>query len=215
MITIEGTDVSVSESAVRDWVDDNVVSAFRHVGVSRRITIATGEVITLSGGTYGNRVDAAGEATRLTADLMAKEAVEREPVYAYQEWGTENGGVGYTFIEVDLDAQTVYLMDNGRCVYTTPIVSGDPASGNATATGVFYVASRTTNPEEKHYNIPVEYWMSLGDNAGIVLHDAGWRDVFGGTIYRGDGSKGNIELTRDAAAYLYDRTSVGIPVVIH
>lgn len=217
MIEINGTEVSVDYRKVKFWVQNHEQAGFCNVGISRNLTTAANDIITLGGGTYGNQIDVEAEAEQLAADLQAHENKIREPVYIYEEWGSrsENAGIGYDFIDIDLKAQTLYLVKDGRLVYTTPIVSGDPTTGRETPTGIYYNSKRITNPQKKHYNVDVLYWMQIDNSGDLVIHDAGWRELFGGTLYNGDGSKGNIEVSRDAAKYLYENTEVGIPVIVH
>lgn len=217
MVSVTDSGVEIDASAVKAWVNENEVSAFNHVGVSRNVTTAQGNVISLSGGTYGNRVDATKEAEQIVADLKAHEDKTRAPIYAYEEKGgsTENDGVGYTYLDVDISAQTVYLVQNGEVVYSTPMVSGNVTSGYVTPTGIYYVSWKTTDWHMKKYNVDVAYWMPIDDSTGVGLHDASWRSSFGGTIYQGNGSHGCINLPYDAAKYLYNNTSVGIPVIVH
>ena len=217
MINTEGTEVSIDRNAVRSWVNNHEADGFSHSGISRTITTASNEKITLAGGTYGNQIDVDGETEQLIADLTNHETKTREPVYSYEEWGSksENGGIGYTFLDIDLDAQTVYLVKDGQLVYSTSMVSGDPTTGHETPTGIYYNCWRTTEPEVKRYNIDVLYWMQIDDQADFGIHDAGWRDLFGGSLYEGDGTGGGIDISRDAAAYLYENTKEGIPIIIH
>jgi lipoprotein-anchoring transpeptidase ErfK/SrfK len=46
------------------------------------------------------------------------------------------------------------------------------------------------------------------------LHDASWRDEFGGDIYEEDGSHGCVNLPTSAAATLYDLVDYGTPVIV-
>ena len=51
-----------------------------------------------------------------------------------------------------------------------------------------------------------------GNSYGI--HDASWRNKFGGTIYKSNGSHGCVNVPTDVAAKLYQRIEVGTPVYI-
>ncbi|MBQ7718263.1 MAG: L,D-transpeptidase, partial [Clostridia bacterium] len=63
------------------------------------------------------------------------------------------------------------------------------------------------------YESPVSYWMPF--NGGIGLHDATWRGAFGGSIYRGGGSHGCVNLPFGVAQQLYGVISEGDPVVVY
>ena len=50
---------------------------------------------------------------------------------------------------------------------------------------------------------------------GVGMHDALWRDEFGGEIYKKEGSHGCINLPLEAAESLYDMIEIGVPVVMY
>ena len=56
--------------------------------------------------------------------------------------------------------------------------------------------------------------MPFVDNM-VAFHDAPWRGTFGGTIYRGNGSHGCINLPSANAQALYGLVQVGDVVVVH
>lgn len=49
---------------------------------------------------------------------------------------------------------------------------------------------------------------------GIGIHDADWRDEFGGEIYKTSGSHGCINVPPEIMPELYERTEVGMPVIM-
>ena len=63
------------------------------------------------------------------------------------------------------------------------------------------------------YSSYVEYWMAFNGNIG--LHDANWRNEFGGSIYRSNGSHGCVNLPTEAAKLIYETVSYGYPVVCY
>ena len=66
----------------------------------------------------------------------------------------------------------------------------------------------------KTWNCWVNRWMRFTNNS-IGLHDASWRNEFGGEIYKTNGSHGCVNLPKEAAYQLYDMTSVGTTVIVH
>lgn len=215
MIEVSGNGIEFDYSAITAWVNENILDAFNTVGITRNVLTSSGETVELFGGTYGNQVNVEGEVTQLAADLQNETDVTREPVCSYEEWGSssENSGIGYTFIEVDIEAQMLYLVSNGQWILSTPIVTGDPTTGKDSPTGIYYIEDIATNSGMRHYNTEVLYWMEIDDSFG--LRDAGWRSIFGGSLYKGDGTDGIIEMSQDSAQSLYESISVGIPVIIH
>lgn len=211
----EDGNVSLDEDAVSSWVSENVSSLFNTVGQERTVVSPATGTFTISGGTYGSRVDAGAETEQLMEDLLSGEAVEREPCWSYSERGTDNDGIGDTYIEVDISGQMVYLIEEGEVTYSTSCVTGSIATGHDTPTGVYYVSWKTRNYTMKTYGNFVYYWMPIDDSTGVGLHDATWRSSFGGSIYMTNGSHGCINLPLDAAKYLYNNTDTGIPVIVH
>ena len=59
----------------------------------------------------------------------------------------------------------------------------------------------------------MKYWMPFNGNIG--LHDASWRDAFGGHIYYMKGSHGCINLPTQKAAEIYDQVEKGEAVVVY
>lgn len=65
----------------------------------------------------------------------------------------------------------------------------------------------------ENYATPVDYWMPFNGNIG--MHDAGWRNSFGGDIYMRSGSHGCINLPRDKAEIIYGYMEHNFPIVCY
>ncbi|MBQ9690674.1 MAG: L,D-transpeptidase, partial [Eggerthellaceae bacterium] len=116
---------------------------------------------------------------------------------------------------------------NGKLLWESGIVSGLPADGNDTPTGVYFVKGKETNvvlkgkinPKTKkpEYESPVAYWIPfIGNSYG--LHDASWQPASAfndKTAYQWRGSHGCVNLPTDKVAQLYDIIEVDDPVIIH
>ncbi|WP_026508509.1 L,D-transpeptidase [Butyrivibrio sp. MC2013] len=121
---------------------------------------------------------------------------------------------GETYVDVDIANQTVTYYENGVVKLQTPCVTGKTSAGRGTPTGVYAITNEVpgkylTGPTWKVW---VDRWMPFNGNIG--LHDANWRDAFGGDIYVRSGSHGCVNLPHDAAVALYDMVSVGTKVVV-
>lgn len=131
---------------------------------------------------------------------------------------TEMGDMSFggNYIEVDLSSQYLWVYKNGSCVVSTPIVSGCAYYGWTTPTGVYSVNDKTPGCYlyGEGYQTWVDYWIGfIGNSYGI--HDASWRDEFGGDIYLYDGSHGCVNAPTGAAASIYNNVSVGTKVVLY
>ena len=107
----------------------------------------------------------------------------------------------------------MYLYINGKCVLDSDFVSGNVSAGHNTPGGVYGVTykSRNTILRGPGYESFVYYWMPY--NGGVGMHDATWRNKFGGEIYKTSGSHGCINLPLSVAKDLYEYVEAGFPVV--
>ena len=175
--------------------------------------------VTVSGGTYGYRLDQDAEVAQLTEDIKAAKNVTREPIFSQKGWGWSNGGVGNTYVEIDIANQHVWYYENGNLIVSTDVVTGSVAGGTTTVRGAYYLVYKSANVTLKgknadgtDYESPVSYWMPFYHGYG--LHDASWRGSFGGSIYRSSGSHGCVNMPVSQAAKLYNNISSGCPVIV-
>lgn len=121
-----------------------------------------------------------------------------------------------TYVDVNIESQTMTLFTNGIPVLSSPCVTGTPKNGRSTPTGMWYIMEKTPGKRLKgsSWDVWVNRWMRFTpDSCG--LHDASWRGKFGGTIYKSNGSHGCVNLPKDVAYTLYDLVAVGTPVIVH
>lgn len=185
-------------------------------GTVRAFRTADGRMVNVKG-PYGYNLSLKGEMAQLTADILSGTEVSREPVYTTKGADRHSGNQDYgsTYIEIDLTKQQVYLWKDGVMSFITDCVSGNVARGHGTPDGIYPMTYKTTNAilRGEDYESPVSYWMPF--NRGIGLHDASWRNRFGGEIYRRSGSHGCINLPVPAAKKIYQEAYQGQPVICH
>lgn len=124
--------------------------------------------------------------------------------------------VSGTYVDVNIESQTMTLFQNGLPVLSSPCVTGTPKNGRSTPTGMWYIMEKTPGKRLKgsSWDVWVDRWMRFtSDSCG--LHDASWRRKFGGNIYQSNGSHGCVNLPKDVAYTLYDLVAVGTPVIVH
>lgn len=207
-------DETVWEDNLDQYVED---FAERHDtnGQVREFNSTNHGVVTIdsSRSTFGNVIDVDDEEDELAGELATHTITEREPKMSCRE--AADGGIGNTYVEADLTNQHVYVYIDGKMTMDSDCVSGMMTSSRMTPEGVFYInnMSRNTNLVGADYVSFVNYWMSFY-GSGYGLHDATWRGSFGGSIYRGSGSHGCINLPKSFASELYDVAYVGMPVVV-
>ncbi len=194
------------------------------MGRDRTITSTmTGEPVTISGGSYGFRIDQSEEAEQIYENIMNHDVVTREPAYASRAaiYSMTGDDIGNTYVEVDLGNQHLWYYKDGNIVMDTDFVSGTyTISDRRTPSGAYsliykqkdQVLRGTRSADGTYeYESPVKYWMPF--NGGIGFHDASWRYSFGGSIFMYSGSHGCINLPSSMAAELYENIEAGCPVL--
>ena len=215
--------VTFNEDAVREWMRE-FGSKYDTVGTSRTITTPTGKTAEVSGGTYGWIVDEAAETENLINSIKNGEVAEREPAYKQtaafhgaQDWGN-------TYIEVDIAAQHMWYIVDGSIAMESDVVTGLPADGRDTPTGVYSILYTERDSTLKgevdpatgkpSYETPVAFWMPFTWQ-GHGFHDATWQSSFGGSRYQTNGSHGCVNMPYDKAEQLFGMISAGTPVIVH
>lgn len=100
----------------------------------------------------------------------------------------------------------------GECIVDTPCVTGSVITHNETPPGLFYLSYKTRNATLMN-NSFVKYWMPF--NGDIGLHDASWRNTFGGEIYKTNGSHGCVNLPEEAAQIIYEHIDTSMPIIVY
>ena len=216
-------DESVFKEKLTAFVKE-LASQYNSIGVTRTFTGKDGQSHTVSGGTYGFRVSTDSEVSALLKMINEnKSENNRIPEHTGQLPSGENGGLGTTYLEINITKQHLWFVKDGSVVLESDFVSGkesDPS--RLTPNGTYYIYNKERNrvlrgtkqPNGKYeYESPVSYWMPF--NKGIGLHDASWRSTFGGNIYINSGSHGCINLPTGFAGSLYSQIYVNLPVVVY
>ena len=123
--------------------------------------------------------------------------------------------IGNSYVEIDLTKQHVWVYNDGEMVAESDCVSGNMSLNYGTPAGVYQITYKERNATliGQGYNSKVSYWMPFNGNIG--MHDATWRNSFGGTIYKSNGSHGCINLPLNNAKVIFENISAGIPVILY
>lgn len=216
-------DESVFKEKLTAFVKE-LASQYNSIGATRTFTGKDGQSHTVSGGTYGFRVSTDSEVSALLKMINEnKSENNRIPEHTGQLPSGENGGLGTTYLEINITKQHLWFVKDGSVVLESDFVSGkesDPT--RLTPSGTYYIYNKERNrvlrgtkqPNGKYeYESPVSYWMPF--NKGIGLHDASWRSTFGRDIYINSGSHGCINLPTGFSGSLYSQIYVNLPVVVY
>lgn len=196
-------------------------------GKEWEFTSTRGETLSIEGENYGTAINQDRETawfenylTNLVqGKITAESAVEgseenpRVPMYSKDAY-SRSKKIGNTYIEVDFGIQKLYYYEEGELLLETDIVSGNMRRRWDTPQGVNYVYNKQKNRvlRGEGYATPVKFWMPV--DGAIGIHDADWRDEFGGDIYKTDGSHGCVNVPKEVMPELYELVEIGTPVVM-
>ncbi len=206
--------VSFDKEQVKAFVKE-LADKYDTAYTTRTFHTTDGRDIKIAQGDYGWRIDQKQETAHLLDLLAQKQSATCEPIYAQtaavhsaKDWGT-------TYIEVSLTEQHLWLYKDGKCILESYFVSGNPNHGHATPKGIYGLTYKTRDAmlSGQGYDSKVKYWMPFNRNVG--LHDAPWRQTFGGQIYKSNGSHGCLNLPPANAARIYENVEKNTPVIIY
>lgn len=223
-INPEDYSLVISQDGVSSWVDDKA-SGLNTVGSKRTWTREDGKVCTVSGGTYGWKVDTSSLSQKVYDALVAGGATSID-IPCSQSGNVYNGAGARdwgAYVDVDITEQTArYYDENGNLLHSCGVVTGKPVQGRNTPTGVYYLNNKESpstlvgykSNGEKDYETKVTYWMPFVGNS-VGLHDAPWQASFGGTRYQTNGSHGCVNLSTADAQWFYQNLSKGVCIITH
>lgn len=167
---------------------------------------------------HGHRIDQAAMTDELLTDLKNHTDAEHEMTYS-DVADNKDPRFGGTYVEVDILNQHVYFYIDYELYYDCDCVSGLEGS-HSTPSGIFSIIDKENGRTLEGYNSDgtvsytawVDYWMSFYPHYG--LHDAGWRDSFGGETYLWDGSHGCVNLSKYSARQIYEAIDYDTPVIV-
>ncbi|MDO4556016.1 MAG: L,D-transpeptidase family protein [Lachnospiraceae bacterium] len=214
----ENYEVTIDKTKIRDfmtWMGEKYNTA----GRTRQFTTPGGSTISVSGGTYGWRLNQVDETEKLYK-LVKKGAVKkRTPLWIQKGLPRDKDGddIADTYIAISTSAQYMWFYKDGECLISTSVVTGDTTKGRGTPSGVYAIAFKQRNHTltGQGYASFVNYWLPFYEYRGIGIHDASWRSSYGGSIYRGNGSHGCVNTPYSAVQYIYENVEVGTPVIVY
>lgn len=162
-------------------------------------------------------LDEQGLCDSLEAALLTLQSADVAANFRTLEVGTNDPfAIQDTYLEVDLTNQVMTYYKNGELIVTTDIVSGCNAV-SATPRGLYFTGQmlRDTTLVGPTWSDFVEYWISFTPNNMLGLHDASWRDEFGGDIFLENGSHGCINTPTEAMKTIYENMEENTPVLVY
>lgn len=215
---------TVNEEKVHEYTD-SLKKKYDTFVPSYSFTSSMGEEVTLKNSSVGWLFDSDYAAAMITEFINEKKSVRldlTDKSDESQRWWTRLASdyeatrkKGTSYAEVSIDHQYMWLYKDGKVVLESPVVTGNPYTGNATPKGAFVIQEKAspTNLYGAGWTQPVDYWMAFNNDIGF--HDATWQSEFGGTHYLVNGSHGCVNLPLDIAEKLYKYSYVYMPVYVY
>ena len=210
----ENLEVSFDDEALAAYVK-TLADTYNTYGRPKKLMTSYGKEVTITRSEYGWKIDNIKEKDAIKMEILAGAPVNRDFHYEMKANSRKGNDFGNTYVEINLTSQHLFLYVDGKRVLETDFVSGDLSENNDSPTGAFSLTYRTRNAvlRGRDYETPVDYWMPFAGNVG--MHDAYWRNDFGGSIYKRDGSHGCINLPPAKAQEIYNYVRKGFPVLVY
>lgn len=201
----ENFEVIIEEEKVREYVN-TLCERYNISGRTRNFKTTSGELIQIDGGDFAYSINENKEIENIMIAIKEGEIKEMEPSYC---------DIGSTYVEINLSMQHIWFYKDHSLIVEGDIVTGNVRSGHTTPKGVYRLKYKAKNVVLRgpDYAAPVTFWMPF--NGGIGMHDANWRSVFGGEIYKTDGSHGCINCPYHIVEVIYNNIEVETPVVCY
>jgi len=192
-------------------VDDN----YNTFGKQRNFATSLGTTVKIGGGDYGWLVNRLGEVDDLIVNIKAGQTLTKEPRYIQTAASHDINDIGNTYVEINLTKQHLWFYKNSSLVVQGDVVTGNVSLNCATPAGVYVLKYKEKNATLKGegYSTPVDVFMPF--NGGIGIHDASWRNKFGGNIYLTNGSHGCINSPPILAKTIFNSIDANTPVVCY
>jgi len=218
---VEGDDgkFTLDEEKVAEFVKIQMAYKYDTFGLTHTFKTHGGKTIELKGGDYGWCINRDKTTEQLIEAIQSGEKQTLEPVYLYSAKDRSANDIGGTYVEISISAQKMWCYKDGTCIVATDVVTGCPAKGNDTPKGsVWAIDAKKRNAtlgtmDTMGYSSPVDFWMPFTGNVGI--HDAAWRNKFGGSIYKNNGSHGCVNTPHSAAEKIYNTVEIGTAVIVY
>ena len=218
LLNDDGVHVTLSLEKITDMVAewkydyDTYASSFK-------FTTATGREIWIQPyGNYGYEIDDETTPGEIYHRIIQGDTGTYDVPYYHKPPYHTNHGLGGNYVEVSVKDQHLWVWKDGEIVVDTEVVTGLPVYGRVTYYGCYAINLKQENAvlgdvAVEGYAEEVRYWVRF--NGGEGLHDAPWRENFGGKIWLYDGSHGCVNVPEWVMDDVYNNTEVGEAVVVY
>ncbi len=204
------------------WVNNYVHKLgkkYNTYGKTRKFKSTKDGTVKIRGGIMGWWINEDATVKQLKKILKNKKSKTVEPVYRNVAAQHGKDDIGDTYVEISIGRQHLWFYKDGKLKMQSKIVTGKLTKDRKTTVGVHRIYGKQRDRylgtmAVQGYRSFVHYWMPFNWD-GQGLHDATWRNKFGGNIYKTGGSHGCVNLPYSFAGKLYEQVSIGMPVVIY
>lgn len=210
----EDFSVGIDDNALTEYVK-GLESTYNTAYKAKKLMTSYGREVTIKNGHYGWKINRGAEKEAIKENIFAGEAITRDLNYSMKANSHDGNDYGNSYVEINLTAQHLFLYVNGKLIVESDFVSGNSSKGWDSPTGAYPLTYKERNAtlNGADYSTPVSYWMPFAGNVG--MHDADWRDSFGASIYKRNGSHGCINLPPSAAKKIFEHIDAGFPVLCY
>ena len=222
-LDVNGSEATLNQEKLDEWILHLLTYNTRYR--DRKFTTTGGDVITIPEyeNEYGYRLNEDAEREQILADITSGAPVSREPrYYITNKWDNPvflkregKDDLAGTYVEVSIKKQHLWYYVDYELYLQSDVVTGDVTKDRGTMTGAYPLSYK-----QRDYTLTgdgwsnfVSYWMPFIEGQG--LHDASWRGNFGGSIYKGHGSHGCVNLPTGKARDIYDKIQAGTCIIIY
>ena len=208
----ENLDIIIIKNAVMEYVK-RLGKKYDTVGATRNFKTSTGKIVEVKGGLYGWKINQEEETKALIKNIKLGNVFEKEPIYIQKALSRNKDEICNTYIEINITRQHLWFYKDGKLIAQGAVVTGNPNRGSSTVVGTYMINYKQRGATLKGlgYEVEVNYWMPFYGNMGI--HDASWRNSFGGEIYKSRGTHGCVNAPLYLAKIIYENIEVGILVI--
>ncbi|MDO4619388.1 MAG: peptidoglycan binding domain-containing protein [Lachnospiraceae bacterium] len=218
LLSDDGESVTLSRNAVAGMIAEWKYEYDTYRKTSHFTTHSGKDILLDPESDYGYELNDEEALEEIYTRLSNGETGYYELTYWHKPLFDFNGGLGNTYVEIDLQEQYMWVWKDGEVVVETEIVSGLPVYGRITYLGCYSIKSMAEHVvlgdiAVEGYETEVNYWVKF--NGGEGLHDASWREEFGGSIWKYNGSHGCVNVPPWVMSSVYANVEVGEAVVIY
>lgn len=190
---------------------DRLDKSYSYSDDEREFKTYHGDTVTVKGGDFNTAVNR----TKLTEDMSLAMLNQRDSRVVVDFISYENSEIGNSYIEVDLSNQMLWMFINGEQIVAAPVITGKDDGEHNTPEGVYRLKSKTQNTTVTENGESKEVAYYIGVNGDVGICDASWKNLFGGSVYKNDGSDGSVYLLEDSAKDIYENCYENMPVIMY